>query len=171
MPADSRARPFVSVAQPASDAEWLAARCLIEEYAASLDLDLSFQNIDHELAHLPTEYGPPHGAFLLAKSREGAYTGCVGVRRFSEGAGEIKRFYTRPEVRGRGVGRQLAQHAVLTARALGYQRLLLDTLPTMTAAHALYTALGFIPTAPYRFNPVPGTAYLVLELTDEGGAP
>jgi ribosomal protein S18 acetylase RimI-like enzyme len=37
----------------------------------------------------------------------------------------------------------------------------------MTAAQALYRSLGFRDTKPYRHNPVPGAAFLELELGDQ----
>jgi GNAT superfamily N-acetyltransferase len=147
--------------RPRTTAEWRDARRLIEAYAASLNVDLSFQNFAHELGHLPEEYGPPAGAFLLARDA-GVPIGCVGLRRFSERAGEVKRLYVVPDARGCGVGRALAERIVATARQLGYARLLLDTLRSMSEAQALYMSLGFRPTAPYRYNPVPGTVFLEL---------
>lgn len=149
--------------RPRTTAEWRDARRLIEAYAAWLDLDLSFQDFAHELEHLPQEYGPPAGAFLLA--RDGVVPiGCVGLRRFSERAGEVKRLYVVPHARGCGVGRALAERIVATARQLGYARLLLDTLRSMSEAQALYMSLGFRPTAPYRYNPIPDTVFLELTI-------
>jgi len=152
-----------TLANPASDARWAEARRLIEAYAASLDVDLSFQNLAHELAHLPAEYGPPHGAFVLA-GRDGSAIGCVGVRRFSGEAAEMKRLYVVDAARGLGLGRALAEAAIAAARRLGYSQLLLDTLPTMHDARRLYLALGFREIAAYRHNPVAGTAYFALSL-------
>ena len=115
------------------------------------------------MEHLANEYSAPTGAFLIA--REGAAAlGCAGVRRFADGAGEIKRLYVVPAARGRGIGLRLARHIVAEARRLGYARLLLDTLPAMQEAQALYVSLGFKPTAAYRFNPLPGAAYFELSL-------
>jgi GNAT superfamily N-acetyltransferase len=147
------------LAPPASDADWLAARRLIEEYAAGLGVDLCFQGIDQELAHLPEHYGPPAGAFLLAFNGTDA-VGCVGLRRHADGVGEMKRLYVSPAGRGLGTGRLLAEGILAAAKRLGYGRVVLDTLPSMTEAQALYASLGFRPTDAYRFNPVPGTAYL-----------
>jgi GNAT superfamily N-acetyltransferase len=151
----------IRLTRAASPEEWRAARRLIEEYVASLGVDLSFQNIDRELAQLAAEYSAPAGAFLLAQEG-GSYVGCVGVRPFSPGTGEIKRLYVRPGARRGGAGRLLAEGIISAAKDLGYSHLLLDTLPEMHAAQRLYRALGFQPTEPYRFNPVPGTVFLKL---------
>jgi ribosomal protein S18 acetylase RimI-like enzyme len=153
----------IRLSAPRSDQDWRSARRLIEEYAASLQVDLCFQNFAHELEHLAAEYGPPAGAFLLA-GEDGARLGCVGLRRLAEGTGEVKRLYVAPAARGRGLGRLLAEGIVAEARRLGYARLVLDTLPSMTEAQSLYRSLGFEPAAAYRFNPVPGTVYLELAL-------
>jgi GNAT superfamily N-acetyltransferase len=159
----STPEPAVELRQPQSAGDWLQARRLVEEYAASLGLDLGFQNIAHELEHLASEYSAPTGAFLIASER-GTALGCAGVRRFAEGDGEIKRLYVVPAARGRGIGLQLARRIVAEATRLGYARLLLDTLPAMQQAQALYASLGFKPTSAYRFNPLPGAAYFELSL-------
>ena len=142
-----------------SQRHWRQARQFVEEYAASLDVDLSFQNFAHEVQHLASEYAAPTGVFLLAEKNED-FVGCIGLRRFAPGVGEIKRLYVSPAGRGHGIGRFLVEGVLVAAEQLGYTRLVLDTLPSMTDAHRLYASLGFTSTAPYRFNPVPGTAYL-----------
>jgi len=154
----------IRLTQPRSTEQWRLARALIEEYAASLNVDLCFQDLGHELAHLPAEYGPPGGAFLLAKEGSG-YLGCIGLRRISDGIGEVKRLYVRPAARGRGAGRLLAEGIVAAAQRLGYARLRLDTLPDMKEAQALYGSLGFKAIPEYRFNPVPGAVFLELALS------
>jgi GNAT superfamily N-acetyltransferase len=151
--------------EPTSHETWQHGRALVEEYAGGLNVDLSFQDFAHEVDHLTDEYGPPGGVFLLAEEN-GEYLGCVGLRRFADRVGEIKRLYVRPVARGRGVGRLLAGAIVAAAKARGYRRLLLDTLSFMREAQALYVSMGFVPTTAYRFNPLPGTAFLELELDD-----
>ena len=139
------------------------ARALFLEYAASLGFDLCFQGFDRELASLPGDYALPGGGLWLAREGEEAI-GCVALRRFAPGIGEMKRMYVRPGHRGKGIGRGLAEVVLAEARALGYRKLRLDTIATMTVAIALYRTLGFVETAPYRANPVPGASYFELVL-------
>jgi GNAT superfamily N-acetyltransferase len=136
---------------------------LIEEYAAGLGLDLGFQNFDEEIEHLALHYGAPRGALLLAMSGDDAI-GCVGLRERDDTTGEVKRLYLAPAARGRGVGRTLTLAIIGMARELGYLRLVLDTLPGMVTAQALYASLGFRAIDAYRYNPVPGTVFMELIL-------
>ena len=143
--------------------EWNEARRLVREYAATLGVDLSFQNFEQELEHFPLEYSAPSGAFILAEDAE-RYVACIGVRQFAAEVGEIKRLYVAPAARGRGLGRVLVERIIAEARQLGYRSLLLDTLPFMKEAQSLYLSMGFRPTAAYRFNPIAGSAFLRLDL-------
>ena len=143
--------------------EWNEARLLVREYAAALDVDLSFQNFAAELEHLPTEYATPTGAFILAED-DGQYLACIAVRQFAAGVGEIKRLYVAPAARGRGLGRVLVERIIAEAKQLGYRGLLLDTLPFMKEAQSLYLSMGFKATTAYRFNPIAGSAFLRLDL-------
>ena len=149
--------------QAATPHEWEEARRLVREYAASLNVDLSFQNFAAELQHFTTEYAAPTGAFILAEER-GHCLACIGLRPFSDDVGEIKRLYVVPAARGRGLGRVLVERIIVVARQIGYRSLLLDTLPFMQEAQALYLSLGFRPTTAYRFNPIEGSAFLRLDL-------
>jgi putative acetyltransferase len=163
------ATSMTEVIHPDSPALWDAARVLVREYAASLGISLDFQNFDDELKQFESEYAPPTGTFLLARN-EVDFLGCGALRRFSATDCEMKRLYVRPAGRNLGLGRQLALALINQARSLGYKRMLLDTLPTMQSARALYQSLGFVPTEPYRFNPIEGTSFLKLDLQVAGAS-
>jgi len=138
-------------------------RTLFREYADGLGVDLGFQGFERELAELPGDYVPPPGRLLLAFAGDEA-AGCVALRPFEPGVCELKRLYVRAAYRGTGLGRRLAEAVVDAGRAAGYDRMRLDTLPTMTAARELYRSLGFTEIEAYRPNPVHGTTYFELAL-------
>lgn len=147
----------------AQPAELDAVRALIEEYVRSLGIDLSFQEVDAELADLASAYGPPGGCILVALAGE-KVAGCVALRPLEDQICEMKRLYVRSHYRGSGLGKRLALAVIEKGRDLGYERMRIDTLPQMQEARKLYASLGFREIAPYRFNPVPGTAFMELEL-------
>lgn len=140
-----------------------AARALFEEYQQALGVDLSFQGFATELETLPGEYAPPRGRLLLARA-DGAVVGCVAMRPLTSETCEMKRLYVRPQARAAGLGRQLAERVIAEARAIGYRRMCLDTLPTMAGAQRLYESLGFKNIPAYRHNPIAGTRFLGLDL-------
>jgi GNAT superfamily N-acetyltransferase len=141
---------------------------LFEEYARWIGVDLSFQGFDQELAGLPGEYVAPRGTLLLCVA-DGTGAGCVGVRPFRDDTCQMKRLYVRPGFQGRGCGLFLATRAIVWAAGAGYERMVLDTLPSMTAAQRLYERLGFLDVPPYRFNPVPGARFMERRLAPGDG--
>ncbi len=152
------------MAQAETPAQIAAVRELFLEYAQSLGFSLCFQSFDAELAGLPGDYAPPDGRLLLAQySRSTA--GCVALHKLEAGICEMKRLYLRPQFRGKGLGRALAERIIAEARQIGYQRIRLDTVePVMKDAVAMYRRLGFREIDPYRANPIAGALYMELQL-------
>src|ERR1700726_4634412 len=114
-------------AQAESTAQIAQARELFLEYAQSLGFSLCFQNFDKELAELPGDYAQPEGRLLLAEY-DGELGACVAVHKLEPGICEMKRLYLRPEFRGKGLGRALADRIIADARQIGYHRMRLDSV-------------------------------------------
>ncbi|WP_309626641.1 GNAT family N-acetyltransferase [Methylibium sp.] len=163
--------PGITLITPVSSAQFASTREIIAEYAASLDVDLCFQDLEVELADLPGEYAEPQGALLLAYC-DGELAGCAALRALPEAdeanACEMKRLYVRRAFRRFGLGRQLAEALIARALGAGYSAMLLDTLDDMEAARGLYASLGFLEVPPYYYNPIPGARYLRASLDGAG---
>ncbi|VWX59914.1 GCN5-related N-acetyltransferase [Burkholderiales bacterium 8X] len=180
--------PSVILMRPDGPAEIEAARTIFKAYAASLSVDLGFQNFEEELARLPGDYAEPRGALLLAlvecdpkasigpsshvleldSGRRAEVAGCCALRPLDgvdySNAAEIKRLYVRPGFRGMGLGRRLVEAALDAAHGAGYGCVLLDTLDDMESARGLYAEMGFEEVPPYYHNPIAGSHYLKADL-------
>lgn len=141
------------------------ARELMVEYATSLDFNLCFQGFDEEMRSLPEKYSPPSGRLLLALWDERP-AGVIALRALVEdGLCEMKRLYVRPDFRGHGIGRILAERVIGEAAEIGYARMRLDTVPgNMDRAIVMYRELGFRETIPYYNSPVGQTLFMELDL-------
>lgn len=156
------------VIRPArGDADMDRVRALLREYSELLGVDLCFQNFVAEVNGLPGRYAPPTGELLIAMSGQEA-AGCIALRQFQsqEGICEMKRLFVRPHFRG-GLGRRLAVAIIEQARAVGYKKMRLDTLPQQVEAHRLYESLGFRDIPPYSDFPIAGSRFLELDLSTE----
>ena len=154
---------MVEIRQASGDREIKLVRRLFLEYQRELGIDLCFQGFEAELAGLPGDYAPPDGRLFLAYS-DGELAGCVALHRFRGDVCEMKRLFLRAGHRGSGLGRMLAEAVIAAAQEIGYARMVLDTLPSMKTAQALYLSLGFHEIPSYRENPVVGTLFMELSL-------
>lgn len=176
--AQQQAAPNIVVVHANNAVRIEAVRKLFLEYAESLSFSLCFQSFEEELARLPGEYAPYSGALLLGLVDDQA-AGCVALHKlegpnsepasasiFPGGICEMKRLYVRPQFRGTGLGRELLRLIIESGRAMGYEKMRLDTVsPQMDKAIAMYRQTGFREIAPYRKNPIAGALYMELDLT------
>lgn len=144
--------------------EFEDGRNLFNQYSDSLDIDLSFQDFQNELATVDKQYNKPKGALLLAYKNNMAI-GCVGIREIDKNIAELKRMFVNAEYRNYKIGRKLLEFAIDISKELNYNFIRLDTLSTMTRAQNLYRSFGFYEIAPYRFNPVSGAVFMEMKLT------
>ena len=150
---------MATLREASAPADLEVVRMLFVEYARGVDEPCCFSGFKRELADLPRGY-----RVLLLALEDGAPAGCVAVRELDSRTAEMKRLYVRPACQGRGVGRLLVESALAAARAAGYERMVLDTLPKMRAALSLYRSLDFRAIPPYLHEPTPGASCFELTL-------
>jgi putative acetyltransferase len=149
----------VKIRQVSSAEEIDVARALFEEYAAALEIDLSYQGFADELAGLPGCYALPGGRLLVAWAGDEA-AGCVALRPMGADVCEMKRLYVRPAFRGSGRGKQLAEAIIAEARQIDYAVMRLDTVPKLAAATRMYESLGFVRRSAYYETPLVETIFM-----------
>jgi putative acetyltransferase len=146
-----------------TEGDYAGARILFREYAESIGIDLGFQHFEEELGALQQMYGPPCGAIFLAGDGAEPF-GCIGIRKISASAAEIKRMYVRPAEQRRGAGNLLLGKALEIAREYNYSIVRLDSLSHLKAAIHLYKKAGFYEIPAYYDNPLPSAVYFEKKL-------
>src|SRR5829696_4804944 len=117
---------MITIVQAATETEIQQAQELFVEYFEFLrtDVDNTVDDLDEvpplagyrdEIAGLPGKYAPPEGRLLVAQYEDEA-AGCIAFYNFGEGICEVKRLWTRPQFRGRKVGRLLVEGLIAEAR-------------------------------------------------------
>lgn len=76
----------------------------------------------------------------------------------------MKRLYVSPKGRGQGLGKALVREIIQLSRTLGYEKMYLDTLPTLSNAVKLYEKEGFNRVGPYYETPLKDTLFFMKEL-------
>ena len=137
--------------------EWLADHVRPAGHPES-KVPKGLSQLDRMISGLPGDYGPPTGDVLLAFSGSDVVA-CGALRQIAPGVGEFKRIYVRPDHFGPVFGPRLVRALLERARALGYERVRVDALPTMEAAIHYYQELGFKPIPQYWDHPVGGSLF------------
>ena len=93
----------------------------------------------------PDALAGPGIRFFTARDEAGLLLGCGALRVLDANHGEIKSMRTAPAALGRGVGQAMLDHIVAAARAMGFERLSLETGSNapFAAAIRLYQRNGF----------------------------
>ncbi|MCR5221076.1 MAG: GNAT family N-acetyltransferase [bacterium] len=134
-------------------------RALIIEYSERLGRNLSFQNIEEELADPAHKYTAPEGEILVAVENKNVL-GMIAYHRHSDERCEMKRLYVKPEARGMHLGDLLVQEIIKHARLAGYKEMVLDTIEPLKAAISLYKKYGFEECEAYYNNPMHDVIYM-----------
>jgi putative acetyltransferase len=87
----------------------------------------------------------PGSYYWVAVEDEKVVGGCgiYPTERLPEGCVELVKFYVLPEIRGRGVGKELMEKCIDTARVLGYRQMYLESFPELGRALYMYEKVGF----------------------------
>ena len=121
-------------------------------------VEAGLASVDALVRALPGAYGPPRGDVLLWFLRD-EIVACGALREVEPGVGELRRISVAPDYRGTEFGRPFVRALLARARELGYDRLRVDTLPTMRAAIEFYQEAGFTPIPAYWPHPVAGALF------------
>ncbi|RRD24745.1 MULTISPECIES: GNAT family N-acetyltransferase [Brucella/Ochrobactrum group] len=128
----------VSVETPLQD----DVRELVEHLNAHM---LPLSPLEFQFKMTVEQMAEPDTTVFVARDETGRAVGCGALKLHEDGIGELKRMFTRPEVRGKRVGSALVDAIVDAANAKNVSRLVLETGtgPGFAGAWRLYENSGF----------------------------
>ncbi|MEH6650843.1 MAG: GNAT family N-acetyltransferase [Motiliproteus sp.] len=139
---------------------------IYREYINSASVSLDFQYNESEFSNLSKKYNTDGaGIYLICDGHN--VVGCVAYRNIDDNICEMKRVYVRPCARGNNLGAKLVDKILKEAKCSGYRKICLDVLPEFKTAINLYESYGFSSDVAITFNPVPGTKFLSLDLSED----
>lgn len=115
------------------------------------------------------EFDPPSGVFIVLMDGPTTTAG-GGFRRYDATTCEVKRMWTHPHYRRRGLAARVLGALEAAAREVGYTHLILETGPRQSEAEALYTGRGYERINFYGHYPE-ARAFRVDLSRRQGGAP
>ena len=116
--------------------------------------------------HLTVEQMAEPSTTVFIARDDGQAVAMGALRRHPNGYGEVKRMYTAPTHRGKGLGRAIVARIEQLARESGCTRLVLETGSNFDAALTVYRQSGFEPCEPVLdYPPSPWTAFYAKPLT------
>lgn len=136
---------------------------MLIEKDANFEKYLKQQDYEEEFHNPAIKYGLPSGRLFLMKSN-GLPIGCVALRKVDDLNCEMKRLYIRPQFRGNGYSHLLIQKVIESAKEIGYEYIILDTLPYLETALKLYKRYGFEEIEPFNDNPMGNSIYMRLKI-------
>ncbi|MGW6875217.1 GNAT family N-acetyltransferase [Streptomyces xanthophaeus] len=157
----------ISPAAPAATSSWVVAaeffgtadatalrRAYYAEVAGRFwDRTVTEAEINQGLLDFPDdELVPPTGLFVVGRFG-GAPLACGGIRLLDAATAELTRVYVDPRTRGTGGGAALLAVLEDAGRAMGAERVRLDTRSDLVEARALYARHGYAEIPAYNSGP------------------
>jgi len=118
---------------------------------------------DADIKDIELSYFERGGTFYVLEEKGGEIIGAYGLYTIDKQTCELRKMYLHSSCRGKGLGKLLLENALLKARQLGFNRMLLETASVLKEAIALYKSYGFEEYNPEHLSSRCDQAY-ILEL-------
>ena len=112
------------------------------------DLEPDPSKTDADLNDIEANYFKRDGWFEIVEDKEGNLLGTVGIYPIDLHTCELRKMYFAPQLRGKGLGREVLERTVKQAKTLGFTRMTLETASVLREAINLYERFGFRPFKP-----------------------